>query len=288
MDTILFYCKRFPPKKEGGRPESFKVIDFWRGDWINYFGGLFVSYMKGAIMRKKRPAAVFIMIFILAAALAAEGGQSRRRLRTARLEKVNDAVDIIKEMIEIPEEGIPEALLSKAYGIAIIPKVIKAAWVVGGRFGRGVLLVRNERGQWGNPCFIRIAGGSVGWQIGVQSADIILVFKRQKSIESITEGKITLGADAAVAAGPVGRRAELSTDIELEAEIYSYSKSRGLFAGVSIEGSAIQIDEDANADFYNRDYLSARDILFGKTRLNVPAVARRLKQILTEYTNPRL
>ena len=125
----------------------------------------------------------------------------------------------------------------------------------------------------------------MGWQIGVQSADIILVFKRKKSIESITEGKITLGADAAVAAGPVGRRAEVSTDIELEAEIYSYSKSRGLFAGLSIEGSAIQIDEDANANFYNRDYLSAHDVLFGEKRLDVPAVAKKLKRILTEYTS---
>ena len=128
----------------------------------------------------------------------------------------------------------------------------------------------------------------MGWQIGVQSADIILVFKRKKSIESITEGKITLGADAAVAAGPLGRRAEVSTDLELEAEIYSYSKSRGLFAGISVEGSAIQIDEDANANFYDQDYLSARDILFGGKRLNVPAVAKKLKEILAEYTSTKI
>ena len=209
----------------------------------------------------------------------------RKSSKTSELEKVKDAIDVIEEMVQIPEEGIPESLLSKAYGIAIIPKVIKAAWVVGGHYGKGILLVRDEIERWGNPCFIRIAGGSVGWQIGVQSADIIRVFKRKKSIESITEGKITLGADAAVAAGPVGRRAEMSTDLELEAEIYSYSKSRGLFIGVSLEGSAIQIDEEANASFYDRDYLSARDILFGGKRLEVPAVAQRLKEILTEYTN---
>jgi lipid-binding SYLF domain-containing protein len=175
--------------------------------------------------------------------------------------------------------------LDEAYGIAVLPKVVKAAWVIGGRLGKGVLLVRGDRGEWGNPCFIRIAGGSVGWQIGIQSADIILVFKRKKSIESITEGKITLGADAAVAAGPLGRRAEVSTDIEFEAEIYSYSKSRGIFAGVSVEGSAIQIDEEANANFYDADYLSAHDILFGGKRLRVPAVAKKLKEILAEYTN---
>jgi len=239
-------------------------------------------------MLKKLPLFIFIVVFFLITALAMEGIQDRRKSIASELEKVNDAIEVIEEMVEIPEEGIPEALLSNAYGIAIIPKVIKAAWVVGGRYGKGVILVRNERGRWGNPCFVRIAGGSVGWQIGVQSADIILVFKRKKSIDSITEGKIILGADAAVAAGPVGRRAEVSTDIELEAEIYSYSKSRGLFAGISVEGSAIQIDEDANANFYDQDYLSAHDILFGGKRLNVPAMAKKLKEILTEYTSTRI
>lgn len=238
-------------------------------------------------MLKKLSVAVSVAAFLLA--VTAEGDQTRKKRSLAsELEKVSDAIEVIEEMVEIPEEGIPEALLSKAYGIAIIPKVIKAAWVVGGRFGKGVLLVRGENSRWGNPCFIRIAGGSVGWQIGIQSADIILVFKRKKSIESITEGKITLGADAGVAAGPVGRRAEVSTDIELEAEIYSYSKSRGLFAGVSVEGSAIQIDENANASFYDRDYLSARDILFGGIRLRVPAVAEKLKKVLSLYTETKL
>lgn len=192
-------------------------------------------------MLKKLPLFIFIVVFFLITALAMEGIQDRRKSIASELEKVNDAIEVIEEMVEIPEEGIPEALLSNAYGIAIIPKVIKAAWVVGGRYGKGVILVRNERGRWGNPCFVRIAGGSVGWQIGVQSA-----------------------------------------------EIYSYSKSRGLFAGVSVEGSAIQIDEDANANFYDQDYLSAHDILFGGKRLNVPAMAKKLKEILTEYTSTRI
>jgi lipid-binding SYLF domain-containing protein len=203
-------------------------------------------------------------------------------------DRVYSAIEVIEEMVKIPEEGIPEALLSKAYGIAIIPKVIKAAWVIGGRYGKGVLLVRKTTGEWSQPCFIRIAGGSVGWQIGVQSADIILVFKRRKSVDSITEGKITLGADASIAAGPVGRRAEASTDIELEAEIYSYAKSRGLFAGVSIEGAAIQIDEEANSNFYKRDYVSPQDILYGKRRLMAPPIAEKLRKILTEYTSTYL
>lgn len=237
-------------------------------------------------MRKKSLFFVFILVFIMiSVSYAFRSNVIEEKSLSAEEDRVFKAIEVIEEMVEIPEEGIPEALLNKAYGIAIIPKVIKAAWVVGGRYGKGVLLVRTETGRWGHPCFIRIAGGSVGWQIGVQSVDIILVFKRRKGVDSITEGKITLGADASVAAGPVGRRAEASTDIELEAEIYSYSKSRGLFAGVSIEGAAIQIDEEANAKFYDGDHLNARDILFGKKRIKSPEVAEKLRKILTEYTS---
>jgi lipid-binding SYLF domain-containing protein len=232
---------------------------------------------------------VLISILLTAFALSAFRAEARdEKSLSPEADRISNAIEVIEEMVEIPEEGIPETLLSKAYGIAIIPKVIKAAWVVGGRYGKGVLLVRKETGQWSQPCFIRIAGGSVGWQIGVQSADIILVFKRRKSIDSITEGKINLGADAGVAAGPVGRRVEASTDIELEAEIYSYSKSRGLFAGVSIEGAAIQIDKDANANFFSRDSVSPQDILYDERLLKAPAVAEKLRKILTEYTTTYL
>jgi lipid-binding SYLF domain-containing protein len=240
-------------------------------------------------MARKSLVILFIPILMVIFSTQSYGTATRDdESLSSELERVKDAIEIMEEMVAIPEEGIPEALLSKAYGIAIIPKVIKAAWVIGGRYGKGVLLVRNDSGRWGNPCFIRIAGGSVGWQIGVQSADIVLVFKRKKSIESITEGKITLGADAGVAAGPVGRRAEASTDIGLEAEIFSYSKSKGLFAGLSVEGSAIQIDGEANATFYDSNTVSARDILFSEKKLNAPAIAQKLIRVLTEYTSTRL
>jgi lipid-binding SYLF domain-containing protein len=238
-----------------------------------------------------RKSLFFLFVLVLMSALASSTFRAEVRDEKSlsdEEDRVANAIEVIEEMVDIPEEGIPEALLSKAYGIAVIPKVIKAAWVVGGRYGKGVLLVRKDTGKWSQPCFIRIAGGSVGWQIGVQSADIILVFKRRKSVDSITEGKITLGADAGVAAGPVGRRAEASTDIALEAEIYSYSKSRGLFAGVSIEGAAIQIDEESNSNFYRRDYVSPRDILYGKRRIPAPSIAEKLQKILTEYTSTYL
>ena len=130
-------------------------------------------------MLKKRTLFVFIAGFSLIAVSAMGAVADRKSSRTSELEKVNEAIGVIEEMVRIPEEGIPESLLSEAHGIAIIPNVIKAAWVIGGRFGKGVLLIRGDNGRWGNPCFIRVAGGSVGWQIGVQSADIILGFKRK-------------------------------------------------------------------------------------------------------------
>jgi lipid-binding SYLF domain-containing protein len=146
--------------------------------------------------------------------------------------------------------GIPRALLEDAYGIAIIPNVVKGSFIVGASFGNGVLLIRDENGNWMAPVFVSLTGGNVGWQVGVQATDVILVFKTRKSIDGILAGKFTLGADAAIAAGPVGRKAAAATDGRLQAEIYSYSRARGLFAGVSIDGSAIQLDHLANATYY--------------------------------------
>jgi lipid-binding SYLF domain-containing protein len=182
----------------------------------------------------------------------------------------------------LPEKGIPEALLSKSQAIAIIPGVFKAAYIVGGEHGKGVILVRHENGAWSNPIFISLTGGSLGFQIGAQKADIILVFKDRKSVETITRGKFTLGGDASIAVGPVGRSAEASTDIKFEAEVYSYSKAKGLFAGVSIKGASLSIDNDSDRKFYKASDVTAADILNKQDR-KVPAVAQELKDVLTKY-----
>jgi lipid-binding SYLF domain-containing protein len=188
-------------------------------------------------------------------------------------DKLDAAVDVLHQTTRMPEEGIPPALLHDAKGLAVIPGVIKIGFTIGGSYGKGVLLVHNESGGWSPPVFIRLAAGSFGWQIGAQSTDVVLVFKTKRSIEDLVGGTFTLGADAAVAAGPVGRRGEAATDTELKAEILSYSRSRGLFAGVSLEGSKIDIDYDADEAFYGRDVRTA-DILAGKVA--VPAGARKL------------
>jgi len=178
--------------------------------------------------------------------------------------KIADCVDVVKAVKAMPEEGIPQALLNNAHGIMIVPGVIKVGFVIGGRYGTGILTVRDEKGAWTDPVFVKIAGGSLGWQIGAQSTDLILVFKSKASVDGILKGKFTLGADASVAAGPVGRSAAGATDVTLKSEIYSYSRSRGLFAGISLDGAALTIDDDADASFYGKSDLNPKDIVAGK------------------------
>lgn len=198
-------------------------------------------------------------------------------------QKVEHAAEVIQQIMTIPEQAIPTQLLENSYGIAIIPSVIKVGFVFGGRYGKGVVLIRQEDGAWSNPCFISLAGGSFGWQIGAQSTDVILVFKNRRSIDGILKSQFTLGTDASVAAGPVGRHLEGATDVELKAEIYSYSRSRGLFAGVSLEGSAITIDGESNAAFYGQKHILPRDIL--EKRLKAPAEATRLREIVARHAH---
>lgn len=165
-------------------------------------------------------------------------------------QRAAEAVKVLDQLMLVPEQSIPERLLRDAYAVAVIPGVVKAGLVVGGRHGRGLISVRGADGTWSYPSFISLTGGSVGFQAGVQSTDVILVFRTQRGVDNIVHGKFTLGADAAVAAGPLGRRAEASTDAQLKAEIYSYSRSRGLFAGVALDGAVLSIDHRSNQRVY--------------------------------------
>ena len=195
---------------------------------------------------------------------------------------IKESADVLSRIMQIPEKGIPPVLLRDARAIAVIPGVIKGAFIVGGRHGNGVVSVRGEDGSWSDPLFISLTGGSVGWQIGGTSTDLILVFKSLRGVEGLLKGKFTLGADAAVAAGPVGRQASAATDVMLKSEILSYSRSRGLFAGVSLDGAALLVDNDANAAFYGEKMLPA-DILAGKDT-KTDKEAQRLQELLDQYS----
>lgn len=196
-------------------------------------------------------------------------------------ERLQQAVKVLDEVMRMPEHAIPRKLLTDAYAIAVIPEVVKASLVVGGRHGRGVISVRLPDGTWGSPSFISLTGGSIGFQAGVQATDVVLVFRSERGVDSIVNGKFTLGADAAVAAGPVGRMAQASTDGQLRAEIYSYSRSRGLFAGVALDGAVLSIDHRANARAYGRD-TTPRAAFEGRVKKAPPTVVD-FRDRLEEY-----
>jgi lipid-binding SYLF domain-containing protein len=167
-------------------------------------------------------------------------------------DKINAATQVLKDFGNM-KENIPEELLKVTQGIIIVPKLINAGFVIAGKRGKGIAMVKLEDGSWSNPVFVTITGGSVGFQAGIQAVDLVLIFKNKETLENIGKGSFTLGGDISVTAGPVGRNSTASTDYKLEAEVYSYSRSKGLFAGISLSGSAIDIDSKANAAFYGNE-----------------------------------
>jgi len=198
------------------------------------------------------------------------------------LVRAQNAVRVLNDIMEAPDKSIPTDLLKQAKAIAVIPDLLKVGFVFGGRRGEGLISVKGPDGTWSNPSFITMTGGSVGFQAGASSTDVILVFRTQRGVDSIVNGKFTLGADAAAAAGPVGRTAQASTDSDFKAEIYSYSRSRGLFAGVALDGSALRIDYDANEAIYGKG-ITPRRIFEGGVS-NVPSQVVDFRDRLEEYT----
>jgi len=189
------------------------------------------------------------------------------------------ASQVLEELRTARDQYIPDRLLERAYAIAIIPDMTKIAFFAGGRRGHGVVVVRDKDGRFTSPLFITMTGGSFGWQWGVQSTDIMLVFTTRRGVEGITGGKVTLGADASVAAGPVGRSASASTDTSFKAEVYSYSRSRGVFAGLALDGTVLSVDDEANDAFYRKQGVSASDIVSGAIRSNDDSAKRFLAAV---------
>jgi lipid-binding SYLF domain-containing protein len=208
--------------------------------------------------------------------VAYSGAREEGRLLTA--------TEVLEEVRAMPDVRLPDTLLAHAYGIAVIPDVTKVAFIFGGRHGNGVLSVRDKlTSPWSNPVFISLTGGSWGFQAGAQSSDIILVFTTKTGIEGIAGGRLTLGADASVATGPVGRQGSAATDINFNAEIYSYARTRGLFGGIALDGSVISIDRSANASLYHKSGVTASEIFSGQAPA-APATAQRFLERLAQST----
>jgi len=186
------------------------------------------------------------------------------------------------EITQAPDKSIPTELLEQAKGIAVIPGVIKGAFIVGGRWGEGLMLDRNDDGSWSNtPSFIEISGASVGFQAGVQSTDLVLIFTSKDSVEAMLDGKLELGGEASVAAGPVGRQSSVGTDVKLSGPIYSYSRNQGVFVGVSLQGAVITIDDSANQKVYGQG-VTGTQLLKGEQSGQVNAQATSVVQPFVE------
>lgn len=213
---------------------------------------------------------------IATAPLFAESNKEQKRLENSGV--------VMQEIMNTPED-IPQEVIDKAECVIVFPSVLKAAFVVGASYGRGAMVCRtgkNFRGPWGAPAMYALEGGSVGFQIGGQATDLVLLIMNNRGASSILDSKVKLGGDASVAAGPVGRDAAANTDAYMRAEILSYSRSRGLFAGISLEGSTLRPDDDATADVYGRKFTARQIVINGEAK--VPPSGRLLVSVLQKYS----
>ena len=205
--------------------------------------------------------------------------------QTDEARRISDAVTVLREIMDADDQSVPASIMQKAQGIAVFPSMLKGGFVVGGQHGRGVLSARDPKtGAWSSPAFLTITGGSLGFQIGGQAVDLILVIQNRRGLEQLVSNQFKIGADASVAAGPVGRDAGASTDIQMRAQILSYSRTRGLFAGVSLNGTTIQQDRDANDRFYGMGYRTGQIVFEGLGGEPVPV--GEWKAALVKYSTP--
>ena len=225
----------------------------------------------------KKITACFLAVVLLgASAFAAKDGKEQ--------ERVKEAGEVLKEILNIPDD-IPQDLLDKAECLVILPSVKKGAFGIGGSYGRGVMICRSGAhytGLWGAPALYALEGINIGFQLGGQATDFVLLVMNPKGAESLLTSKVKLGADASAAAGPKGRTAEAATDVVMKAEILSYSRSKGLFAGISLEGSTLRSDGSANEKLYKQQ-LSAKDIIRGG-KVKAPPAAHDLIALLNKKT----
>lgn len=214
------------------------------------------------------------------AVIAMTGGLLQGAIAPDRLDA---SADMMKDIMDAPDKGIPQDLLEKAHCIVVVPGVKKGAFIIGGKYGKGFMLCRKEGGVgWSAPASIRVEGGSVGFQIGASETDVVMLVMNESGAKKLLASKFTLGADASVAGGPVGRDSSAATDAQMHAEILTYSRSRGAFAGLSLEGATLRPDDDWNKELYGKA-MTNRDIVMGSTP--PPASAHKLLALLNKYSS---
>ena len=177
------------------------------------------------------------------------------------IELVQKSMAVLRDLTKVPEDGIPKELLERAEGVIVIPSLLKGGFIVGAKHGKGVMSAKNRAtGEWSPPAFVKMTGGSIGWQIGMESVDLVLLVMNRKGIEQLLQDKFTIGGDLSIAAGPVGRSGQAAANAQLNAGLLAYSRSKGLFAGATFEGAALHGDGDDNQAFYGRE-ISLKEIV---------------------------
>ncbi|MEW6348979.1 MAG: lipid-binding SYLF domain-containing protein [Thermodesulfobacteriota bacterium] len=228
-----------------------------------------------------------VLTLVAVSLLWCVGSESVWARQSMELEqRLRECTTVVKSMMEAADGGIPAELLNRSRAIIIFPSLLKAGLGLGGHYGKGVILARHAKtDKWGPPAFLSMMGGSIGWQLGIQATDLVILVMNRVNLQAVFKDKFTIGADASIAAGPVGREASAGTDISLQAGMLSYSRSKGLFAGVSIKGTILEPDWNANETYYGSD-ASLIDVFFqGKGQ--VSAAGRELIRVLNAYTAGR-
>lgn len=229
-----------------------------------------------------KSSALPVAVIVLLALTAIVNPLVAQRSPENEIKRLSEATAVLEEIMGAADKAVPRTIMEKAEGIAVFPSMIKGGLVVGAQHGRGIMSVRNKQtGGWSSPAFLSITGGSFGAQIGVQAIDLVLVINGQRGLEQLVKNQFKVGADAAAAAGPVGRDASASTDLQMRAQILSYSRSRGLFAGVTLNGSTIRQDRDANERFYGTAYRTGQIVFDGMG--GSPDAANAWKAALAKY-----
>ena len=224
---------------------------------------------------------IILLLLVSSGAWAdGDGSKQRKILRTSQM--------VLDEIQKSPDQNIPMTLISKAKAIIIFPTMFKAGFFVGARYGNGIASVRSsELGEWGPPAFFYTTGGSLGFQFGAEAVDLVLLVMSQRGIEGLLNEKFTLRGDIAISAGPVGRHAEASADVFMQGEIYSYSRSKGIFTGISLKGTIIASDSDANLAYYGHPYTSKEILLTGQVR-KVPESGKQFIKIFNHLAPPSI
>jgi SH3 domain-containing YSC84-like protein 1 len=204
--------------------------------------------------------AAWLVLALLATSPAPARAQANEEKR------ITDSAAVLETLVRTPDQEIPQHILARAEAIVVIPSLVKGGFILGAQHGRGVMSVRNrETNKWSAPGFVALTGGSIGWQIGVQAVDLVLLVMNKDGVKDLLDNEFKLGANASVAAGPLGRQGEASTDASLNAQILAYSRAKGLFAGLSLEGASLRVDKDANKDFYGSS-VSTDEMVRGLSR----------------------